>query len=96
VLARITAKPHVSALEEVSRALNADTTENNEQQQFNVTVAIQQNNILATAFHPELTDDLRWHRYCFVVSLFLSTCALFCSNRAFLQMVLHDRKQYQR
>lgn len=28
-----------------------------------VTVAVQQGAILATAFHPELTGDLRWHRY---------------------------------
>ena len=28
-----------------------------------VAVAVRQGNILATAFHPELTDDLRWHRY---------------------------------
>lgn len=27
-----------------------------------VVVAVQQANILATAFHPELTDDLRWHQ----------------------------------
>jgi 5'-phosphate synthase pdxT subunit len=27
-----------------------------------VTVAVRQGNILATAFHPELTDDLRWHQ----------------------------------
>lgn len=26
-------------------------------------VAAQQNNLLATAFHPELTDDLRFHEY---------------------------------
>ena len=26
-------------------------------------VAVQQQNILAAAFHPELTDDLRFHRY---------------------------------
>ncbi|BCV23758.1 MAG TPA: pyridoxal 5'-phosphate synthase glutaminase subunit PdxT [Firmicutes bacterium] len=26
-------------------------------------VAVQQRNLLATAFHPELTDDLRFHRY---------------------------------
>ncbi len=25
-------------------------------------VAVRQSNILATAFHPELTDDSRWHR----------------------------------
>lgn len=24
-------------------------------------VAVQQGNIMATAFHPELTEDLRWH-----------------------------------
>jgi 5'-phosphate synthase pdxT subunit len=27
-----------------------------------VVVAVRQGSILATAFHPELTDDLRWHR----------------------------------
>ena len=29
---------------------------------FEVFVAVRQGNILATAFHPELTQDLRWHR----------------------------------
>jgi glutamine amidotransferase PdxT len=28
-----------------------------------VTVAVQQDHILATAFHPELTNDDRFHRY---------------------------------
>ena len=28
-----------------------------------VTVAVQSGPILATAFHPELTDDLRWHAF---------------------------------
>lgn len=28
-----------------------------------VIVAVRQGNLLATAFHPELTDDLRWHQY---------------------------------
>jgi 5'-phosphate synthase pdxT subunit len=28
-----------------------------------VIVAAKQGRILATAFHPELTDDTRWHRY---------------------------------
>jgi 5'-phosphate synthase pdxT subunit len=28
-----------------------------------VIAAVQQGNLLATAFHPELTDDLRWHAY---------------------------------
>lgn len=28
-----------------------------------VVVAVQAGSILATAFHPELTDDLRWHRH---------------------------------
>ena len=27
-----------------------------------VIVAVRQGPILATAFHPELTDDARWHR----------------------------------
>lgn len=29
----------------------------------NVVVAVQQDNLMATSFHPELTDDLRWHSY---------------------------------
>ena len=29
---------------------------------YKVAVAVRQGNILATAFHPELSDDLRWHR----------------------------------
>lgn len=28
-----------------------------------ITVAVRQGNMLATAFHPELTTDMRWHRY---------------------------------
>jgi 5'-phosphate synthase pdxT subunit len=30
---------------------------------YTVAVAVQQQNILACAFHPELTGDNRWHRY---------------------------------
>mmetsp|Transcript_31809 Transcript_31809/g.30328 ORF Transcript_31809/g.30328 Transcript_31809/m.30328 type:complete len:263 (-) Transcript_31809:73-861(-) len=30
---------------------------------FEVFVAVQQGNILATSFHPELTEDIRWHQY---------------------------------
>ena len=26
-------------------------------------VAVQQGNVMATTFHPELTNDSRWHRY---------------------------------
>jgi 5'-phosphate synthase pdxT subunit len=33
-----------------------------------ITVAARQHNILVTAFHPELTQDLRWHR------IFLEMC----------------------
>lgn len=32
-------------------------------EEVEVLVAVQKGNILATAFHPELTDDTRWHRY---------------------------------
>ena len=28
-------------------------------------VACRQENIISTAFHPELTEDMRWHRYFF-------------------------------
>lgn len=29
----------------------------------NSIVAVQQDNLIATCFHPELTDDARWHMY---------------------------------
>ena len=29
----------------------------------NTVVAVQQENLMATCFHPELTDDMRWHSY---------------------------------
>ena len=29
----------------------------------NSVVAVRQDNLMATCFHPELTDDLRWHSY---------------------------------
>ena len=29
----------------------------------NSIVAVQQKNLIATSFHPELTDDVRWHAY---------------------------------
>lgn len=32
-------------------------------EEVEVFVAVQKDNILATAFHPELTEDLRWHQY---------------------------------
>ena len=28
-----------------------------------VVVAVKQGNVIATAFHPELTEDTRWHEY---------------------------------
>lgn len=29
----------------------------------NVPVAVRQNNLIGISFHPELTDNLRWHMY---------------------------------
>ena len=33
------------------------------QDEENSIVAVQQDNLMATCFHPELTDDPRWHMY---------------------------------
>ena len=38
--------------------------ESAEEETLEVIVAVQQGNIIATAFHPELTRDIRWHRFC--------------------------------
>ena len=63
VLAHVTSRPHPHAKEEVYKLLNIDTTTTNDDDGIKVIVGIKQKNILATAFHPELTDDKRWHQY---------------------------------
>lgn len=90
VLATLKAQPHTSALAEVSRELEAVDGE------FEVKVAVKQQNILATAFHPELTNDLRWHRYdhCIFCLLMLRVNDNMLDCRAFVQMV-RDHKQQQ-
>ena len=68
VLASINAVPHKFATEEVQsylaaeRELGAEVKEG-EKGEIDVKVAIKSGNILATAFHPELSEDLRWHQY---------------------------------
>jgi pyridoxal 5'-phosphate synthase pdxT subunit len=39
-----------------------DSTGDIDGSSFEVFVAVRQDNILATAFHPELTEDTRWHQ----------------------------------
>ncbi|KAJ1396161.1 Pyridoxal 5-phosphate synthase subunit PdxT/SNO [Sesbania bispinosa] len=40
-----------------------DDKKENAEEESKVIVAVRQGNILATAFHPELTADTRWHSY---------------------------------
>ncbi|OIW01176.1 hypothetical protein TanjilG_10337 [Lupinus angustifolius] len=40
-----------------------ESAKENVEEQSKVIVAVRQGNILATAFHPELTADTRWHSY---------------------------------
>lgn len=42
---------------------NEESQEGNTRSQKKVIVAVKQKNVLATAFHPELTADSRWHSY---------------------------------
>jgi 5'-phosphate synthase pdxT subunit len=63
VLATLNAKPHASALAEVMQLLSSDPASPQSIPALDVVVAMRQGNILATAFHPELTNDLRWHKY---------------------------------
>ena len=56
VIASVRARPHPSARREVTEVMNTNSDE------CEVVVAVQQGNILGTAFHPELTEDVRWHR----------------------------------
>ena len=79
MLATICSTPHISALSEVMSLMDMNDVKNTTQDKFteisslpmlNVAVAVKQGNILATAFHPELTNDLRWHRY--VITIFIA------------------------
>lgn len=66
VLAKITAKPHRSAVKEVARVLGDAVKLNDDgevTEPVSVIVAAKQKNLLSTAFHPELTGDDRWHAY---------------------------------
>lgn len=56
--------PPGSAASSSSGSGNGSSDSSSEEaQEIEVTIAVQQGNILATAFHPELMEDLRWHRY---------------------------------
>lgn len=35
----------------------------------NTPVAVRQNNLIATSFHPELTNNLKWHMYFMTILL---------------------------
>jgi 5'-phosphate synthase pdxT subunit len=76
VLATMSALPHRAARRDVLRLLEQDPEalvkgpgesgltkrEEDLNERFDVIIAVRQGNILATAFHPELTNDLRWHK----------------------------------
>jgi 5'-phosphate synthase pdxT subunit len=59
ILSKMKAIPHKCAIEEIRKEFG----ENGGSDEYEIIIAVQQNNILATAFHPELTDDSRFHRY---------------------------------
>ncbi|XP_047330981.1 LOW QUALITY PROTEIN: probable pyridoxal 5'-phosphate synthase subunit PDX2 [Impatiens glandulifera] len=56
--------PDVQVLADYPTAnANANEDENDDNKKKKVIVALKQGNLLATAFHPELTSDTRWHSY---------------------------------
>ena len=81
VLAKMEAPPHRSARRDVLNLLGLNPDElvtttgstllraEDMSERFSVIIAVKQDNILATAFHPELTQDLRWHQ------LFIDMCS---------------------
>ena len=99
VIASLEAKPHVSTDAEVLKvAASSDgKTDMITNGKVRVIVAVQQGNILATAFHPELTPDLRWHQYVRLPRSSFVTCVLTPNDfhpRKFLAMVdlLQDKQ----
>lgn len=59
ILSKMKARPHKCAIEEIRKEFG----DNNGCDEYEIIIAVQQRNILATAFHPELTEDARFHRY---------------------------------
>ena len=55
--------PAILSVGENVQVLNTINVTNKDRENSEVIVAVRQNNILATAFHPELTNDSRWHQY---------------------------------
>jgi pyridoxal 5'-phosphate synthase pdxT subunit len=55
--------PAILSVGENVEVLNTINVTNKDRENSEVIVAVRQNNILATAFHPELTNDSRWHQY---------------------------------
>jgi SNO glutamine amidotransferase family len=51
------------ALQQYDRELGIDPSRENSSEARTVICAVRQGNILCTAFHPELTKDIRWHEY---------------------------------
>jgi pyridoxal 5'-phosphate synthase pdxT subunit len=63
VIATVKACPHISVRKEVYSVLHPEeTAPEGKTDALTVIVAVRQGNILATAFHPELTADTRWHK----------------------------------
>ncbi|MCD7471325.1 Pyridoxal biosynthesis protein pdx2 [Datura stramonium] len=54
---------HVSAIETINSNPSIQKEEDSAESGKKVIVAVKQGNLLATAFHPELTADTRWHSY---------------------------------
>ncbi|CAM9502178.1 unnamed protein product [Chrysoparadoxa australica] len=83
VLAAVRAKPcskAVRQMKEVTDPVMAEKLKTfidraDEKSDPEVVVAARKGSILATAFHPELTNDIRWHRY------FLTMVESFLSNK---------------
>ncbi|CAA6655233.1 unnamed protein product [Spirodela intermedia] len=57
------AGPDVEILASYSFPIGKPTIEEAALQEGKVIVAVRQANLLGTAFHPELTADVRWHRF---------------------------------
>ncbi|EPS70278.1 hypothetical protein M569_04481, partial [Genlisea aurea] len=62
VLAKLNATAAKSS-SKVSCFQEEDGGSGEEEEEEEVVVAVKQGNLLATAFHPELTADVRWHTY---------------------------------
>ena len=55
--------PHIKSIDSKDVTVLSRISEKLHAAEFTDVVGVRQNNVMASTFHPELTDDASWHKY---------------------------------